>query len=151
MWSMMFMMMYQWMWTEIDQSRNCQTQTQLLYWYILFCEETIIINNMQFLQYEYWSGPGSQSQCPRILMAVRTRVTCHVSSLPPATATPTPFPHSRPAHPAWTRHQFTIATSIKYGWRETYGSAKIMQQDIEKTRKNLLWYMDFQILLFQTP
>ena len=37
---------------------------------------------------------------PRILMAVRTRVTCHVSSLPPATATPTPFPHSRPAHPA---------------------------------------------------
>ena len=34
---------------------------------------------------------------------------------------------------------------------ETYGSAKIMQQDIEKTGKNLLWYMDFQILLFQTP
>ena len=27
------------------------------YMAILFCEETIIINNMQFLQYEYWSGP----------------------------------------------------------------------------------------------
>ena len=83
--------------------------------------------------------PGSQSQCPRILMAATTRVTCHVSSLPPATATPTPFPHIHPAHPASTRH-----TPVEHCYRykiwvkPTVARAKIIQQNIEKTGENLL-------------